>query len=58
LPLFLAKSHLQKGELEEVLPDYQLTPVPINLVYPPQKKINPRVKMISDLILEKLQHHF
>lgn len=58
LPLFLAKTHLQKGELEEVLPDYQLTPVPINLVYPPQKKINPKIKMISDLILEKLQHHF
>lgn len=58
LPLFLAKSYLQKGELEEVLPDFQLNPVPINIVYPPQKKINPRIKMISDLILKKLQHHF
>lgn len=48
LPSFLAMPLIEKGELEEVLSHLELASAPLHLVFPPQKKISPKVKIVAD----------
>lgn len=58
LPFFLAKSLIEKGEIEELLTQYELASAPIQLVFPPQKKLNSKVKVVADRLQELLAHYF
>lgn len=58
LPYFLAKPLIEKGEIEEVLSQYELASAPIQLVFPPQKKLNAKVKIVSDRLQELLVNYF
>lgn len=58
LPYFLAKPLIEKGELEEVLSQYEMASAPIQLVFPPQKKLNSKVKVVADRLQELLITYF
>ena len=42
--------HLQKGTLVEVLADWQLTSVPVSLLYPHQRFLSPAVRAFADWV--------
>jgi LysR family transcriptional regulator for bpeEF and oprC len=42
--------HLQKGTLVEVLADWQLTSVPVSLLYPHQRFLSPAMRAFSDWV--------
>lgn len=58
LPYFLAKPLIEKGEIEELLTQYELADAPIQLVFPPQKKLNSKVKIVADRLQELFTHYF
>jgi LysR family transcriptional regulator for bpeEF and oprC len=52
VPLFMAKPHLENGELVEVLPGFKPLPQPISAVYPHKLHLSPNVRAFVDWIAE------
>ncbi|SKC99136.1 transcriptional regulator, LysR family [Burkholderia sp. CF099] len=52
VPLFMAESHLEAGELIEVLPEFKPLPQPISAVYPHKLHLSPKVRVFVDWIAE------
>ena len=46
---------LSRGELVQVLPDYNLPPMPINIVYPNRRHLPRRTRVFIDWLSEQLQ---
>ncbi len=55
LPKALIREQLKDGKLEEVLPNYQVAPKPIHIIYPHRHALNRRSKLLIDAIIEKLR---
>jgi len=49
---FIALPHLQKGELIEVLPQWQPSLLPVSLLYPQSRQLSPKVRVFSDWVAE------
>lgn len=54
VPFFMAKPHLQTGELVEVLPGFTPMPQPISAVYPQKLHLSPNVRVFVDWVAELL----
>lgn len=52
LPSFYVDKAISRGELVEILEDYIPDPLPINLLYPTQRLLNPTAKALMDHLLE------
>ncbi|MCW8328785.1 LysR family transcriptional regulator [Photobacterium sp. SDRW27] len=52
LPEFLVQPLIESGELIPLLTEFNLTPLPVSLVYPANRLINPALKALIDYILE------
>lgn len=50
VPLIIAQSHLEAGELVEVLPAFKPLPQPISAVYPHRLHLSPKVRIFVDWI--------
>jgi len=48
----VADPHLQRGELVQVLPDWTRPPMPIYVVYPPNRHLSAKVRVFVDWIAE------
>jgi len=48
LPTFIIKSELDRGELVRILPDYQLPQLNLYLLYPLNRHLNTKVKLLVD----------
>jgi len=49
---FQAAPHLESGELLQVLPDWSRDPLPIYVVYPPNRHLSPKVRAFVDWAAE------
>ena len=49
---FIADSHLQRGELVQILPEWTRPPIPIYVVYPPNRHLSAKVRMFVDWVAE------
>ncbi|HYP82156.1 LysR family transcriptional regulator [Variovorax sp.] len=54
---FQAAPHLDKGELVEVLPEWTRDPLPIYVVYPPNRHLSPKVRAFVDWAAELFSQH-
>ncbi len=54
LPIFLCQEPLKKGSLVRILPDWGSGKNPFYLIYPEQKYMPPRVKIVLDFLFNKL----
>ncbi|MAU23539.1 MAG: LysR family transcriptional regulator [Martelella sp.] len=54
LPLFMAAEPLAKGELLRVLPDWQIDPIPLYIVYPPNRHLSNKVRVFVDWLVQLL----
>ncbi len=58
LPTFICKYSVKNGKLVRVLPDWQGKADPVNLVYPKQRFMPPKLRAFIDLAQETLRAHF
>lgn len=54
LPLFMAAEPLARGELLRVLPDWQIDPIPLYIVYPPNRHLSNKVRVFVDWLVQLL----
>jgi len=54
---FLAAPYLASGELVEVLPDWQHPPLPVHVVYPPNRHLSAKVRAFVDWAAELFARH-
>jgi DNA-binding transcriptional LysR family regulator len=53
LPEFMAWPHLQSGELEAVMEDWEVTPIALHIVTPPGRNRPARVQALIDYLAER-----
>lgn len=53
LPEFLVKQYIDSGELVTILSQYSLAPIPVSLVYPANRLMNPALKTLIQYIIDQ-----
>ena len=48
IPSFMVRSHLNSGAMQLVLPDWQVSPLPLHVVYPPNRHLSTRLRVFVD----------
>ncbi len=54
---FLAQPLLERGELEPALTNWRSTPIPVSVVYPPNRHLSMKVRVFVDWVAELFAHH-
>lgn len=54
LPHFMAADALEKGDLVRVLPEWQTEPIPLYVVYPPNRHLSNKVRVFVDWLVRLL----
>lgn len=54
IPAYDVRSHLDAGELIEVMPDHRAEPLPMTLLYPHRRHLSRRVQVFADWLIELL----
>ncbi|WP_019614067.1 LysR family transcriptional regulator [Psychromonas ossibalaenae] len=55
LPEFFVKPAINSGKLVELLADKALGEIPVNLVFPPNKQMNPALRAFIDMIIDRIE---
>lgn len=56
-PTFMLQDHMNNGELEPVLADWCSDPVPLHVVYPPNRHLSTKLRVFVDWVAELFAHH-
>ncbi len=54
LPSYMAEPHMARGELLPVLQDWQLPPMPMHVMFPPNRHMSQRLRVFIDWVVEAL----
>jgi len=54
LPSYMAQPHVARGELQPVLQDWQLPPMPMHVMFPPNRHMSQRLRVFIDWVVEVL----
>lgn len=54
---FMLQDHIGRGALEPVLADWCSDPVPIHVVYPPNRHLSVKLRVFVDWVAELFAHH-
>lgn len=54
LPSYMAEPHVARGELLPVLQDWQLPPMPMQVMFPPNRHMSQRLRVFIDWVVEAL----
>ncbi len=54
---FMLQDHMSRGALEPVLADWCSDPVPIHVVYPPNRHLSAKLRVFVDWVAELFAHH-
>jgi DNA-binding transcriptional LysR family regulator len=52
LPRYMAKAHLERGELVTLFEDWQLDPMPLYIAYPPNRHVSAKLRAFIDWVVE------
>jgi DNA-binding transcriptional LysR family regulator len=55
IPAYDVRSHVEAGELVEVMPDHRAAPMPMNLLYPHRQHLSRRLQVFADWLEELLK---
>ena len=55
LPLFMAQSYLDSGELKQIMPRWKRGALPLYMIYPPDRHLSGRMRAFKDWIMEIFQ---
>jgi len=53
LPSWCAVGHIAAGRLVHLLPDFTISPLPLNIVYPDARWMSHRARLFRDLVVER-----
>lgn len=56
LPTYLTAVHVRAGELVPLLPQWELPPMPLHLVFAPNRYVSHRLRVFIDWMTAQLQH--
>jgi DNA-binding transcriptional LysR family regulator len=54
LPSYMAEPHVARGELLPVLQDWRLPPMPMHVMFPPNRHMSQRLRIFIDWVVEML----
>ena len=54
---FLVQDQISKGTLEPLLLDWSSDPIPLHIVYPPNRHLSNKVRVFVDWVAELFAHH-
>lgn len=57
LPHYMAKPHLASGELVHLFEDWQMTPMPMYLAFPPNRHVSAKLRVFIDWVVELMAEH-
>ena len=56
-PTFMLQQHIAAGELRRVLPDWARDPIPLHVVYPPNRHLSNKLRVFVDWIADLFASH-
>ena len=56
-PEFMVREHLKSGALRHILPEWSSEPIPLHVVYPPNRHLSNKVRVFVDWIAELFGNH-
>ena len=57
LPQYMARQHVADGELQPLLEDWRLNPIPLHVAYPQNRYVSSRLRVFIDWIAELMAEH-
>lgn len=48
VPYFMVRSYLESGAMRPILPDWRVPPLPLHIVYPPNRHLSTRLRVFVD----------
>ncbi|WNL48309.1 LysR substrate-binding domain-containing protein [Dyella sp. BiH032] len=52
LPQYLARAHVERGELQRLFEGWHLDPMPLYLAFPPNRHVSAKLRVFIDWIVE------
>jgi LysR family transcriptional regulator for bpeEF and oprC len=56
-PMFVAHPHIENGELVQILKDWNIEPLPVYVVYSPNRHLSARCRVFVDWVIELFANH-
>lgn len=57
LPTFMAKAHEARGALHRVFEQWEFSPMPLYLAFPPNRYLSTKLRVFIDWMIELMAHH-
>lgn len=57
LPAYMAKGHVETGELVPLFMDWHIDPMPLYVAFPPNRHVSRKLRVFIDWIVELLEQH-
>ena len=57
LPTYMARTHVERGDLVQLCEDWQLEPMPMYLAFPPNRHVSAKLRVFIDWIVELMAQH-
>jgi len=57
MPTYMAKTHVERGDLIHLFQDWQMEPMPMYLAFPPNRHVSTKLRVFIDWIIELMAHH-
>lgn len=57
LPTYMARTHVERGELLALFTDWQIDPMPMSIVFPPNRHVSAKLRVFMDWLADLMDQH-
>lgn len=57
LPSYMARTHVDRGELVALFTDWQIAPMPMSIVFPPNRHVSAKLRVFMDWLADLMAQH-
>ncbi|MBB4131477.1 MULTISPECIES: LysR family transcriptional regulator [unclassified Xanthomonas] len=57
LPVYIANAHVASGELIPIFDDWQTAPIPLSIVFPPNRHVSAKLRVFIDWMIALMAEH-